>query len=127
MEKNNNRKDSREYLANERTFLAWIRTGIAIIAFGFVVVKFSLFFKQFLLLTNNTELSHTKGYSSYIGIIILVLGVSIFPFAYYRYKQVILQLDKNQFTNSKQMPIVLTIILTLITLALIAYLLTTIN
>jgi len=37
METNDKQRDSREYLANERTFLVWVRMGIGIMAFGFVV------------------------------------------------------------------------------------------
>ena len=32
-----------DHAANERTFLAWVRTVIAIMAFGFLVEKFDLF------------------------------------------------------------------------------------
>ncbi|MBI2214634.1 MAG: DUF202 domain-containing protein [Acidobacteria bacterium] len=34
-------RDSRIYLATERTFLARIRTALALMAFGFVVARFS--------------------------------------------------------------------------------------
>lgn len=118
-----NSKDSREYLANERTFMAWIRTGISIMAFGFVVAKFSLFIRQFALVmhSDNLTIIH-KGYSSYIGLAILVIGSLIIPTAYYRYKLVNNQINSGNFSESYFLPIVLTILISLVSLSLIVYL-----
>ncbi len=115
-------KDPREYLANERTFMAWIRTGIAIMAFGFVVAKFSLFIRQFGLImhSDNLTIIH-KGYSSYIGLAILVIGSLIIPVAYYRYKQVNNQISSGSFSESYFLPILLTILISLVSVSLIVY------
>jgi putative membrane protein len=116
-------KDSREFLANERTFMAWVRTGIAIMAFGFVVAKFSLFLRQFGLVMNSDRLIHIqKGYSSYIGFVILIIGSMIIPIAYYRYKQVNKQINSGNFSEKHFLPALLTVLVSLVSLSLIIYL-----
>ncbi|MBK9151016.1 MAG: DUF202 domain-containing protein [Saprospiraceae bacterium] len=121
-----NIKDSREYLANERTFMAWTRTGIAIMAFGFVVAKFSLFIRQLGLITqtNNITFIH-KGYSSFIGLVILSIGAIIIPLAYFRYKQVNNQITNGNFSENHFLPAALTIMTVLVSLSLIVYLIFT--
>jgi putative membrane protein len=121
-----NNKDSREYLANERTFMAWIRTGIAIMAFGFVVAKFSLFIRQLGLITqtNNLTFIH-KGYSSFVGLIILCIGAMIIPVAYYRYKQVNAQITYGNFSENYFLPTALTLMIAIVSLSLIVYLIAT--
>jgi putative membrane protein len=127
MENNDKQRDSREYLANERTFLAWVRTGIGIMAFGFVVVKFSLFVRQLTLLTGKVADLPNKGYSSVIGIVILILGAFIIPLAYFRYRQVNSQLDEGKYTNSKTLPLLLTVLLMLVSFALIIYMISSLK
>jgi putative membrane protein len=127
METNDKQRDSREYLANERTFLAWVRTGIGIMAFGFVVVKFSLFVRQLTLLTGKVADLPNKGYSSVIGIVILILGAFIIPLAYFRYRQVNSQLDEGKYTNSKILPLLLTVLLMLVSLTLIIYMISSVK
>lgn len=102
--------------------MAWIRTGIAIMAFGFVVAKFSLFIRQFGLVmhSDNLTIIH-KGYSSYIGLAILVIGSLIIPVAYYRYKQVNNQISSGSFSESYFLPILLTILISLVSVSLIVY------
>lgn len=122
-----NGKDSREFLANERTFMAWVRTGIAIMAFGFVVAKFSLFIRQFALVMHSDKLALIhKGYSSYIGLAILIIGSLIIPIAYYRYKQVNNQINSRNFSESYFLPVLLTVLISLVSFSLIVYLIVTI-
>lgn len=119
-------KDSREYLANERTYMAWVRTGIAIMAFGFVVAKFSLFIRQLGVLTKSTNLSIIhKGYSSFIGLLILIVGSLIIPTAYVRYKQVNQQINDGNFSENNPLPKTLTIMIIFISVSLIIYLIAT--
>lgn len=100
-------KDSREFLANERTFLAWIRTSIAIIALGFVVVKFGLFLKQISsFATHNNPVSaraifhYPSGYSQYISLFILLVGVIIIPLSYWRSVEVNKQISRASILKS---------------------------
>ena len=80
-------KNLNDHLANERTYLAWLRTGIGVMAFGFVVVKFSLFLKQFSLIFGNPNIIHNKSYSAEIGILLVVFGLIISIFGYFRFKK----------------------------------------
>ncbi|MDP3434937.1 MAG: DUF202 domain-containing protein [Bacteroidota bacterium] len=73
-------------MANERTYLAWVRTSIGIMAFGFVVVKFSLFVKQISLLLGNEAIIHPKEYSSFMGIVLVLVGTITAILSYIRYK-----------------------------------------
>lgn len=119
-------KDSREFLANERTFMAWIRTGIAIMAFGFVVAKFSLFIRQLGFITHHQpgSIIH-KGYSSIIGLVILMVGALIVPISFYRYKQVNKQLNEGTYSENHALPGTLTLMIVLVSLTLIVYLIFT--
>ncbi|WP_250630556.1 YidH family protein [Rhodoflexus caldus] len=117
-------KDSREYLANERTFLAWVRTGIAIMAFGFVVVKFSLFLRQLSIITQQEMLIH-KGYSSVIGAFILIGGAAVIPIAYFRFKQVNKQLSEGSYDEKHFMPTLLTVLLSIVSASLLVYIIIT--
>lgn len=75
-----------DHLANERTYLAWIRTSIGIMAFGFVVVKFSLFVEQISILLGNEAIIHPKEYSSFMGIVLVLVGTITAILSYIRYK-----------------------------------------
>ena len=93
-------KNLNDHLANERTYLAWLRTGIGVMAFGFVVVKFSLFLKQFSLIFGNQNIIHSKGYSAEIGILLVVFGLIISIFGYFRYKKTEKQINEDTFKNN---------------------------
>lgn len=110
-----------DYLANERTFLSWIRTGVAIMAFGFVVSKFSLFIRQLSVLTGHQLIFGFKGYAMFTGSIILLIGAVIIPLSYYRYLQITRQLNHGQYTNNTRLPLILTVLVSSITLALLIY------
>jgi putative membrane protein len=114
---------AREHLANERTLLAWIRTSIGIMAFGFVVVKFSLFVKQItLMLGKSVSLPQRHGYSSLIGISLVVVGGIVLLLSYIKYNQTRINLNNGTFSSSSKLilPVVITILL--ISIILILYL-----
>ncbi|MBK5270923.1 MAG: DUF202 domain-containing protein [Bacteroidia bacterium] len=116
-------QNAREHLANERTLLAWIRTSIGIMAFGFVVVKFSLFIKQIsLLLGKNITIPPQHGYSSVIGILLVVVGASVLLLSYLKYKKTEKELNNENFRSSSTLVFSLTIIILSISLLLILYL-----
>lgn len=117
-------KNLNDHLDNERTFLAWLRTGIGVMAFGFVVVKFSLFLKQFSLIFGNQNIIHSKGYSAEIGILLVVFGLIISIFGYFRYKKTEKQINEDSFKNNSFLIGLSTIILIVFTLILIWYLFT---
>ncbi len=69
-------RDPRVYFAAERTFLAWIRTGLALMGFGFVVARFGLFLRE--LQVRDMRLpSHATGFSLWLGVALVVLGVAV--------------------------------------------------
>lgn len=69
-------QDPRVYFAAERTLLAWIRTGLALMGFGFVVARFGLFLRE--LQVRDLRLpTHATGASLWLGIALVVLGVTV--------------------------------------------------
>ncbi len=111
-----------DHLANERTFLAWIRTSIGIMAFGFVVVKFTLFIKQISLLLGKEVVIHQRGYSSFIGILLVAVGAFTTLLSYLRYTRIKKQLENDSFRSSSMLIIMLTILILLISISLVTYL-----
>ncbi len=112
-----------DHLANERTFLAWIRTSIGIMAFGFVVVKFTLFIKQIALLLGKDVVIHQHGYSSFIGILLVGVGAVTTALSYSRYLRIKKQLDDNSYKSTSMLITTLTVLILLISIALVTYLL----
>ncbi|MGE0089495.1 MAG: YidH family protein [Bacteroidales bacterium] len=106
----NNFDNSREHLANERTFLAWIRTSIALIGLGFVIVRFSIFLKELNIILN-TETKFSSGYSSLVGVSMVILGVLISGIAFFQFKRYESQLNKNMYFSSSILSIFITIII----------------
>lgn len=112
-----------DHLANERTFLAWIRTSIALMGFGFVIVKFNLFVKQITFFISHNELPPTKGYSAWVGIIMVALGAIISILAYMRYRNIEKQLENGSFFPSSWLSVSLTIGILISSILLVIYLL----
>jgi putative membrane protein len=88
-------RNRRVHMANERTFLAWIRTSISIMAFGFVVERFSLFMKQLTYYIGREATPPPAGYSSVLGIILVGLGAVMGVLAFFRYKTVERQVERD--------------------------------
>ncbi|OGW34523.1 MAG: hypothetical protein A2010_08950 [Nitrospirae bacterium GWD2_57_9] len=118
-------RDRRVHMANERTFLAWIRTSIAIMAFGFVVEKFSLFVKQMGYYLGKESVPPAPGYSSLIGVLLVLLGVVMGVLAYVRYKSVEKQIEDDSYQPSRILSILLFLSLLSIGVFLILYLIHT--
>lgn len=77
---NTDDQDPRVPMAAERTFLAWIRTGLALMGFGFVVARFGLFLREMAALQGQS-LPAGRGYSLWIGVSLVALGVVVHVFA----------------------------------------------
>ncbi len=114
--------DARFHLANERTLLAWIRSGIALMAFGFVVVKFSLFLKQIAFLSEGKISIPTQGYSSMLGVGLVVIGAVTIFFGYLKYRQTGKQLLSDTYKPGFGLVTVLTFLLLMTSFFLILYL-----
>ncbi len=80
--------DPRVRFAAERTLLAWMRTGLALMGFGFVVARFGLFLREIALAGNVAAHQHSTGWSLWIGVGLIALGVIaslVASFEYYRF------------------------------------------
>jgi len=112
-----------DHLANERTFLAWIRTSIAMMGFGFVVVKFALFVKQISLVLNRPGIAPaSKGYSSEIGIFLVVIGIIMAVYAYIRYRITEKQLIADEYKPSYLLAVLVTVLILVAGIALVVFL-----
>lgn len=117
-----------DHLANERTLLAWVRTGIGIMAFGFVVVKFSFFIKQLSILMGtrqgleNGTLPEHNGFSSFIGIALVVLGALSLFLSFIKYKKTEKQLLAQNYRTSSRLIFALILTIFIMSLFLIWYL-----
>ncbi len=115
-------RNRRVHMANERTFLAWIRTSVAIMAFGFVVEKFSLFVKQLAYYLGDKAVPPSPGYSSKIGILLVVLGVIMGVLAFVRYKNVEKQIDDDTYRPSPILSVLLFLSMLSVGVFLVLYL-----
>lgn len=115
-------RNRRVHMANERTFLAWIRTSISVMAFGFVVEKFSLFVKQLSYYLGKVATPPPAGYSSVLGIILVGLGAIMGVLAFFRYKTVERQIDRDTYVPSMLLGILLTLAVITVGLFLVLYL-----
>ena len=111
----------RVHMANERTFLAWVRTSIAIMAFGFVVEKFALFVKQMGFYLGR-EAAPTPGYSSIIGIVLVLLGVVMGVLAFVRFRKVERQIEDDTYEPSAILTVMLFLSMLSISVFLVLYL-----
>ncbi len=112
----------RVHMANERTFLAWIRTSVAVMAFGFVVEKFSLFVKQMAYYMGKEASPPTPGYSSFIGVLLVGLGMLMGVLAFIRYKKVERQIDEDMYAPSPVLSVLLAISVIVVGMFLLLYL-----
>lgn len=111
-----------DHLANERTYLAWIRTSLGIMVFGFVVVKFTLFMKEIPLLLGKEVIINQKGYSAFLGIVIVLVGTITAILSFIRFKHTEKQLKEGHYEHSSWLITILTGFILLVSVFLIAYL-----
>ncbi|MGC9352903.1 MAG: YidH family protein [Mariniphaga sp.] len=114
----------REHLANERTFLAWIRTSIALMGLGFVIVKFGLFLKEVAIMLKDFNVTISEGFSSVVGTAMVALGVILAFFAYFQYKKVETQINRQSYKSSSLISILLTLVIVVGGFFLVVHLLT---
>lgn len=110
-----------DYLANERTYLAWLRTGITVIALGFVVAKFGLIVKE---LAPNAPQT-TFGFSSFIGIALVLVGGFMEMLALKRYTRNQNRINQGRYEPSSTMELLMSSTIFIIAIILILYLVLT--
>lgn len=90
--------DPRVRFAAERTLLAWTRTGLALMGFGFVVARFGLFLRQIAAsggVSTGSTGRQTTGWSLWIGMCLIVLGVLVNVAASYEYFRFLRMAQRN--------------------------------
>ncbi|MGM0620063.1 MAG: YidH family protein [Bacteroidota bacterium] len=117
----------REHLANERTYLAWIRTSVALMGLGFVIVKFALFLKEISVIMADSKIAISEGFSAAIGVVMVTLGVVLAIFAFFQYKKVEKQINRQTYKSSSPISILLTLAILIGGIILIIDLLTSIS
>jgi putative membrane protein len=114
----------REHLANERTFLAWIRTSIALMGLGFVIVKFGIFLKEVALLLEDLNITISEGFSAAVGTGMVAMGVILAFFAFFQYKKVETQINRQNYKSSSLISVLLTLVIVVGGIFLVIHLLT---
>jgi len=112
-----------EFLANERTFLAWVRTSIAVISLGFVVAKFGLWLRELATHFDSQAETPSTGSSSYIGVTMMMFGGLLAILAARRYHTVNLAIERGNVSADRGLVLLVTGVVTLLSLAMTAYLL----
>jgi putative membrane protein len=114
------RSDPRVLFAAERTLLAWQRSGIALMGFGFVVERFGLFLQ---VVARTPASSLHRGFTLWIGVVLLLLGVAANVIAIIQFRRVAQGLGADEiplgyWTDAGSW---MSVALTGVALALIAY------
>jgi putative membrane protein len=86
--------DPRVYLASERTFLAWVRTAISLMGFGFVIARFALWTREFGASGKATAIKVTPGFSTWLGVGMIGVGVFVSALAAIRHHDYIRDLER---------------------------------
>jgi len=112
--------DPRVLFAAERTLLAWSRTGLTLMGFGFLIERFGLFLH---LLGQQTS-GIARGFSFWVGLVFIALGVAAAFFANLQFRRIVrtlkpAEIPPGYFVN---MGVAANIVLIALGLALIAYL-----
>ncbi len=117
--------DPRIFFAAERTLLAWIRSGLTIMGFGFVVARFGLFLR--LIAAEHTGAgapSSSTHFSNYVGIALVLLGVSSMLIAAFQHRSFVSSLPSADIppSHGRYFPVFVAAGLGVLGLVLAAYL-----
>jgi uncharacterized protein (DUF302 family)/uncharacterized membrane protein YidH (DUF202 family) len=107
-----------DYLAAERTVLAWIRTGIALMGLGFVLARFGLFLQEFNHLQPDSPVK-SYGISLWIGIALILLGVSVCLLSMLRHLRMLKQLQAGESLYLRSPRLVIGVAAALVILGLV--------
>lgn len=118
-------KRASEYLANERTFLAWVRTSVAVVSLGFVIARFSVWLRELALYREPQLPAHRVGISLPIGVAMMTLGGLLAVLAAWRYHVVNCDIERGKVSADRGLVILVTVMVTLLSGAMIALVLLT--
>ena len=117
--------DPRVFFAAERTLLAWLRTGLTIIALGFVVSRFGLFVRLLALQTPGSTPDARTSLSAGLGVAFVVVGALAIAVAAMQHKRFVATLPLSDLppAYSRAFALVLSVLVSVLGLALAGYLL----
>ena len=117
--------DPRVFFAAERTLLAWLRTGLTIIALGFVVSRFGLFVRLLALQTQSSPPPARSSLSAGLGVAFVIVGTLAIAVAAVQHKRFIATLPQTDLppAYSRTFALVLSVVVSVLGLALAGYLL----
>jgi len=107
-----------DYLAAERTVLAWIRTGIALMGLGFVLARFGLFLQEFNHIQSDVQVKQ-YGISLWIGIALILVGVSVCLLSMFRHLRMLKQLEAGESLYLHRPRLVIGVVAALVLLGLV--------
>jgi putative membrane protein len=116
-------EDPRVRLASERTLLAWVRTGLAMMGLGFIVARFGLLLTE-LRTAESLPPQPTVGWSLWIGIVLLVLGIAVNLLAAWQYAAMVRRIERGEPYRPFRYPLAIGVagVLAVLGLVMIAYL-----
>jgi putative membrane protein len=119
--------DPRVFFAAERTLLAWLRTGLTIIALGFVVSRFGLFVRLLAMQAQGAAPTTSASLSAGLGVTFVVVGALAIAVAAIQHKRFIATLPQSDLppAYSRAFALVLSVLVSVLGLALAGYLLVT--
>jgi putative membrane protein len=105
----------RDHLANERTLLAWQRTALGVVAIGFLVDRFAL------------EGGGTTVAGSVLGIALILVGAVVSVVGVYRFMRTEREIDTHTYRPALLAHLVLTAAVVAGAVALVLFLLSTLD